>query len=137
MGSKHSSEKRSSHSSTAPLVPEKPEPTNTTPTQSPLTHSPIQKVSPPARHRELTHLSSLIDPTDLTGDWKARSPSGNLLGPKGYFSHPERPLSMRERREEIVRRCASQEGTSNSGLGLGLDVMEEKVGKKKSRSCCW
>lgn len=76
----------------------------------PKHESVVTRPSPP---REITHLSSLVDPAELaaTGiDWTIRSPSGNLLGPSGFFGHPSRPLSLRERQERV------REAVGNVGI---------------------
>lgn len=62
------------------------------------------EVTRPSPPRRLTAMSTLLDPADLMSeaDWSIKSPSGNLLGPKGYLSHPDRPLSMRERQQRVL-----------------------------------
>lgn len=61
-------------------------------------HSNVSRPPPPPRIR---HLSELIDPDELPAHGYVRSPSGNVLARDQYLAHPDRPLSIRERQEEI------------------------------------
>ncbi|KAK5118932.1 hypothetical protein LTR62_000143 [Meristemomyces frigidus] len=82
-------------------------------------HADVSRPPPPPR---LRHLSELIDPAELPIDAHVRSPSGNLLAPEQFLVHPERPLSIRERQEEIRDKIRSA-----SRLGLRVDGPGEEV----------
>lgn len=67
------------------------------------TSVPTSIITLPMQCKEVIHYSSLLDPqTNATTGWSVKSPSGNLLGPNGFFNHPHRPLSLRERRERVL-----------------------------------
>lgn len=101
MGTSPSREERpASQSSTTPLHvassdPEKRHSAYTTGADD------SDEISYPGLPRRVTHISQLIDPTELQEGWMVRSPSGNLLGPSEFLQHPERPLSLRERQERV------------------------------------
>lgn len=80
-------------------------------------NSNVSKPLPPPR---LHSLSELIDPATLPIDAHVRSPSGNLLAPEQFMFHPARPLSIRERQEEIRDRVRAA-----SRLGEVHNVDEE------------
>lgn len=69
--------------------------------QAVCSETPTQQVTRPGLPRQLTRLSSLIDPAGLGEGWKVKSPSGNLLGPNAFIDRPDRPLSVRERQERV------------------------------------
>ena len=95
-------------------------------------HSNVTRPPPPPR---IHHLSELIDPADLAVDSHIRSPSGNLLAPEQFLTHPDRPRSIRERQEEIREKVRAA-----SRLGVEVDKAEEEKprtggerGKKKKK----
>lgn len=103
MGTSSSKKERpTSQSSTTPLhvASSDPEKRHSAYTTS-INCSPDDEISRPGLPRQVTHISALIDPTELQQGWMVRSPSGNLLGPGEFLHHPERPLSLRERRERV------------------------------------
>lgn len=106
-----------SNNSTTPLNP-KPNP-NAKP------NPPGEDISGPARPPLIHRLSELFDPVDLVREDSqalsertpyrtsrihaprrplVQSPSGHILDAEQFAGHENRPLSMRERQEEIVRR---------------------------------
>ena len=64
----------------------------------------------------------LIDPAELPIDSHVRSPSGRLLAPEQFLVHPDRPLSIRERQEEIREKVRTA-----SRLGVEAETVEETV----------
>ncbi|KAK3721513.1 hypothetical protein LTR37_003069 [Vermiconidia calcicola] len=103
-------------------------------------HSNITRPPTPPRIRRL---SELIDPLEIDVDTTIRSPSGNLLAPEQFLSHPDRPRSIRERQQEIRDkvRAASRLGVEAAN---GDDEKPPSSGnhmtkKKSERSCrkCW
>ena len=79
-------------------------------------HSNITRPPPPPRVR---HLSELIDPMDIPANTHVRSPSGNVLDAEEWAAHPMRPRSLRERREEILRRVAEVNAAYRASEGVG------------------
>ncbi|KAK0356452.1 hypothetical protein LTR91_023464 [Friedmanniomyces endolithicus] len=79
-------------------------------------HSNVSRPPPPPR---LHHLSELIDPEEVPFDGDDWSPSGHLLAPEEYLVHPDRPLSIRERQEEIRQRVRAA-----SRLGAAVAAAE-------------
>lgn len=131
MGQRHSRESYHSTSSQAALTgiwSEKP--------LSPTT--PQSDITRPAEPREITRLSNLIDPEEVTSDWRIRSPSGNLLGPNGFFSHPSRPLSVRERQEKVRAAMEEKRAQSVESRSCSVESVEQDVPlhikKKKKRA---
>lgn len=94
-----------------------------------------RRVTEPSPPREITHLSSIIDPKEISGDWTIRSPSGNLLGLGGYMNHPARPLSMRERQEK-VRRAMEEKKASLGGCSALATVAEVEVRERSVSASC-
>lgn len=84
-------------------------------------------VSRPPKPPRIRRLSELIDPAEVPIDAHIRSPSGNLLAPEQFLFHPDRPLSIRERQEEIRERVRTA-----SRLGL-----VENAGDESSARKCW
>lgn len=82
---------------------------------------------PPRKH----HLSELIDPDDLPPNLHMRTRSGNVLGREEWVAHPDRPRSLRERREEVMRRVAERAAQANAeaagdgvaGAGAGEEAL--------------
>ena len=93
-------------------------------------HSNISRPPPPLR---LRHLSELIDPAELTVDSHIRAPSGNLLAPEQFLTHPNRPRSIRERQEEIKEkvRAASRLGIEAEKVDDQKPPMKDDDSKKK------
>lgn len=93
-------------------------------------HSNITRPPPPPR---LRHLSELIDPEDIPRNSHVRSPSGNVLGAAEYAAHPDRPLSMRERRKEILKRVrAASAGAEGAIEGAGNEAAPASAPQKES-----
>ncbi|KAK4553940.1 hypothetical protein LTR86_009116 [Recurvomyces mirabilis] len=95
-------------------------------------HADVSRPPPPPRIR---HLSELIDPAELPIDAHVRSPSGHLLAPEQFLVHPDRPLSMRERQEEIREKLRS---ASRMGVEAEPAVaqMPSPPKFKKRKGCC-
>ena len=93
-------------------------------------HSDVSRPPPPPR---LRHLSELIDPADLAVDSHIRSPSGKLLAPEQFLVHPNRPLSIRERQEEIKEkvRAASRLGVEAEKAEYDKAPMRDEIGDNK------
>jgi len=157
MGQKQS--KRLSDASTTPLTLN----TNIDPPGDDITGP----ASPPLIYR----LSELIDPVDLVreesraysepplrfppttylpGRPMVQSPSGHMLNAEAFAGHVNRPMSMRERQEEIRRRTmagierAETPGVDRTFAGRrdfqdGSTAQSPRVGqakKGKRRGCC-
>jgi len=93
----------------------------------------------PARNSEPIHYASLLDPR-LHGSntWSIKSPSGNLLGPKGFFNHPSRPLSLRERRERVMASLVKAEVESPMAEAHTPDspmTLESDAKKRRKWTC--
>ena len=137
---------------------------------------PVDNIATPAPPRPLYRLSELIDPVELArqesqalggpsahlspsidvpGRPIVQSPSGRILNAEAFAAHEDRPLSVRERREEIVRRtmaavervetpgaervfARSRFFQSESALDAQAGEVAEPVqGKKKKRRGGW
>ena len=156
MGQKQS--KRLSANSTTPLNPtistNIPEPEITGPTP-PRTIYRLSELFDPAElaREENQALSGTMDPLPPTSNAPRRplvqSPSGQILNAEQFASHANRPLSLRERQEEIVRRTlAAVERSEASGgdgafaegrggqFGSSAQGTEQGGKKKKHRGCC-
>ena len=151
MGQKQS--KRLSSNSTTPLNP------NT------RTNTLEPEITGPAPPRTIYRLSELFDPAELAREDSqalnnpsdpfppdsnaprrplVESPSGQILNAEQFAEHANRPLSLRERQEEIVRRTLAAMETAETPGGHGMfaegqggrtGVMEQGK-KKKRRGCC-
>ncbi|KAK5167592.1 uncharacterized protein LTR77_007291 [Saxophila tyrrhenica] len=86
-------------------------------------HSNVTRPPPPPR---IHSLSELIDPAEVEMDSHIRSPSGNLLAPEQFLTHPSRPRSMRERQAEIRDKVRAA-----SRLGTEMEMGEEEQKKKE------
>lgn len=88
----------------------------------------------PRRHNR--HISDLIDPQSLP-ETHVRLPDGTIMTKEEWAINPNRPLSLRERREKIQRktqeRLASRaEGTGSSGLRNAVEMEEEGTKGKRT-----
>ncbi|KAK3680197.1 hypothetical protein LTR78_000574 [Recurvomyces mirabilis] len=97
-------------------------------------HADVSRPPPPPRIR---HLSELIDPAELPIDAHVRSPSGHLLAPEQFLVHPDRPLSMRERQEEIREkmRSASRMGVEAEPAVAQMPSPPKSKKRKGCRNC--
>ena len=89
----------------------------------------ISAISHPTPARpKIMRLSELIDPLDMAEDIEmaVRSPSGNLLCRRNFEDRDDRPLSMRERQENI---------RENVARVRALEMAREEQIKTKRRGC--
>ncbi|MCJ1371955.1 hypothetical protein MMC20_003175 [Loxospora ochrophaea] len=121
----------------------------TSPSEEP--DSPDSVITRPGWPRRITRLSELIDPLDLISDDGERprsdcdshpgaklieSPSGNLLGAKEYAQHPNRPLTVRERKERIRAALEMGESAGITEERSVADVEREGANSGKGGKYC-
>ena len=134
------------------------------------TNAPEPEIAGPAPPPTIYRLSELFDPADLVQEERqalsdpsypfppgsslprrpfVQSPSGRVLDVEQLARHANRPLSLRERQEEIMRRTlaaveraetpggdeAFAEG-HDSQTGSATQETEQRRKKKKRRGCC-
>ena len=111
-------------------------------------HSNVTRPTPP---RALRHLSDLIDPADLAAGSHVRSPSGNMLTAAEFAAYPDRPMSLRERREAVMQRTAAAsttqlatigeagtgEGQAGNATGTTTTVTTPKENRKGGMKAAW
>ncbi|KAI9854241.1 MAG: hypothetical protein M1830_006549 [Pleopsidium flavum] len=135
--------------------------TSTTPTPNTILEAPqppSPEITRPALQREITRLSTLIDPIDLmradddsitplspvyaSGNRRnlVESPSGHLLEPHEYLDHPDRPLTIRERQDRIregLMSAMSGPDLVDEQAAEGRSERDRNEGKAKAwKSCC-
>lgn len=102
------------------------------------TSMPTSIITLPMQCKEIIHYSSLLDPqTNANMGWSVKSPSGNLLGPNGFFNHPHRPLSLRERRERVLAGLEKVQVEAIEEEGSASPVASSTLRKKGSKWSCF
>lgn len=105
-----------------------------------ITHWSPFIITLPERNSEPIHYSSLLDPQlHNNNDWSIKSPSGNLLGSNGFFNHPSRPLSLRERRERVMASLVKAEVESSvlGDIPESPMTLDSDTKKKRKRWNCF